>query len=361
MKLFSVSPAKPFHLLAALAASAALMGCVGARNGAGNGAPPSATDTKAMPVEAQARSLASFGAVEIAPFTPSIAQDARGNRIAVWEEFDGQRFNIWAKRSIAGLGWGGSRQLSAQHGGNAYNPRIAFDTQGNAMAVWEQQLGGHYKVWANRYVAGQGWGTAHAIDSIPSTTPSDAYAPQVALNAVGEAVAVWQQTDGQHAHVHTSRFLPVGGWGAATSIGSATTHASAPQIAFDARGIALVVWQQFDGQQTQVWASQQTAGGNWAPAAQLGIRAGVGDSLNTSITVDTQGAVTALWQQVDGASSAIWARHYSASLGWGRPTLVEPHYQAQDADSAPLPTQAGGESVVAARWPMLRNKTQPTP
>jgi hypothetical protein len=343
MNAFALVPTKTVTRMAGLAASVALLGCMGARNGA----LPSAVATKAIPLAAQAPLGAPLAAEETAYFTPSIAQDTRGNRIAVWEEFDGQRFNIWAKRSVAGLGWGASRRLDAKHEGNAYSPRIAFDPQGNAMAVWEQQLGGRYKVWANRYVAGQGWGAALRIDSLESITPSDAYAPRVALNAVGEAIAVWQQSDGRYTHVRTSRFIPGVGWGTATSIGSATTHASAPQIAFDARGIALAVWQQFDGQQTQVWASQQPVGGNWAHAGQLGVRAGAGDALNPTIAVDSLGKATALWQQVDGTYNAIWARTYSASVGWGRPAVLEPHFQGHDMDSAPLAQFNRGSAVSA--------------
>lgn len=291
MNAFALVPTKTVTRMAGLAASVALLGCMGARNGA----LPSAVATKALTLAAQAPLGAPLAAEETAHFTPSIAQDTRGNRIAVWEEFDGQRFNIWAKRSVAG----------------------------------------------------QGWGAALRIDSLESITPSDAYAPRVALNTVGEAIAVWQQSDGRHTHVRTSRFIPGVGWGTATSIGSATTHASAPQIAFDARGIALAVWQQFDGQQTQVWASQQPEGGNWAHAGQLGVRAGAGDALNPTIAVDSLGKATALWQQVDGTYNAIWARTYSASVGWGRPAVLEPHFQGHDMDSAPLAQFTRGSAVSA--------------
>jgi hypothetical protein len=344
------------RFLAGIAASAAVLGCTGTRDGAMPYIGPAKAQT---PVALAVQDKQS--AIEKGMFSPTVGQDALGNRIAVWEEFDGVRFNIWAKRSVAGLGWGVSQRLDAQHDGNAYSPCIAFDVQGNAMAVWEQRQGGQYKVWANRYEAGKGWGAAQAIDTAPGMAPGNANAPQVALNALGEAMAVWQQSDGHHSHIRSSRFLPGVGWGTTTSMGSAATHASAPQIAFDARGNALAVWQQFDGLQTQVWASQQSeAGGNWAHAAQLGVRAGPGDSLNPTLAVDAVGKATALWQQVDGANSAVWARDYSASLGWGRPSLIEPHFAAQDVDSAPLAAHATGESVVAARWPMLRNKTQPT-
>ena len=154
-------------LLAGLAASALLLGCSGARNSA----VPNMGASKLQAAPAVSFQASQSGTEE-SMFTPSIAQDARGNRIAVWEESDGKNFHIWAKRSVAGLGWGASQRLDAQQGGNAYSPRIALDAQGNAMAVWEQQIDGHYKVWANRYVAGQGWGAAQPIDGIASIRPA---------------------------------------------------------------------------------------------------------------------------------------------------------------------------------------------
>lgn len=287
MSLLSFLSTRTYHLLAGLAALASLLGCVGARNSAP--ASPSSAKTQVMPD-------AAFGAEAMAFLNPSMAQDAHGNRLAVWEAFDGQRFHIWAKRSVAGLGWGANTQLSAQSAGHAFRPRIATDAQGHAMAVWALQRDGHYQVWANRYVAGQGWGVALPIDRMQSITPSDAYAPQVALNAAGEAMAVWLQSDGQHTHVRTNRYIPGTGWSSATSIGSATAHASAAQIAFNAQGVALAVWQQFDGQHTQVWASQQSAGGNWGAPSLVESPAPTPDADSTALALHTQGKVVAAWQ-----------------------------------------------------------------
>jgi hypothetical protein len=343
MKVISSVWTRPMQLMVGLVISAALVGCMGATNGALGGS-PSTVAAKAAPLAAQAQPDAPFGADDVTHITPAMVQDARGNRIAVWEAFDGVRFNIWAKRSTAGMGWGPSQRLDADHDGNAYSPHIALDAQGNAMAVWEQQIGGHYKVWANRYVAGQGWGAAQPIER---AFCGDANAPQVALTAQGQAVAVWQQSDGKHSHIRTSRYAPQTGWGTAERVGSANTHANAPQIAFGANGTALAVWQQFDGLKTQVWASQQAVGSGWSHAARLSVRAGAGDSLNPTIAVDGRGQATALWQQADGGRNTIWARPYSASTGWGRPTLVDLQFQAQDMDSAPLAHFTRGSNVMA--------------
>ena len=41
-----------------------------------------------------------------------------------------------------------------------------MDNNGNAEAVWIQNDGTYNRMWANRYVAGQGWGTPQEIEKI---------------------------------------------------------------------------------------------------------------------------------------------------------------------------------------------------
>jgi len=40
-----------------------------------------------------------------------------------------------------------------------------MDSTGNAIAVWGQSDGTRNNVWANRYVAGSGWGTAVLLEN----------------------------------------------------------------------------------------------------------------------------------------------------------------------------------------------------
>src|SRR4029453_7968470 len=48
---------------------------------------------------------------------------------------------------------------------SAEAPKLAMDADGNAIAVWSQGDGTYTSVWANRYVAGVGWGKASLIES----------------------------------------------------------------------------------------------------------------------------------------------------------------------------------------------------
>src|SRR3989442_13803817 len=77
-----------------------------------------------------------------AAFAPQIALDAQGNAIAVWQQSDGIRNNIYANRYVAATGlWQGAQLLETDDRGAAATPRIALAPQGNAIAVGHQSDG----------------------------------------------------------------------------------------------------------------------------------------------------------------------------------------------------------------------------
>jgi len=128
--------------------------------------------------------------------------DADGNALAVWSLSTGiGKSNIWINRYMAGNGWGTAELIGTNITENARFPQIALDAKGNALAVW-QQFNITDNVWANRYVAGSGWGNAELIE----TGNSYARSPQIALSAGGNGLAVWFQLDGTRASIFANRF-----------------------------------------------------------------------------------------------------------------------------------------------------------
>ena len=140
---------------------------------------------------------------------PQIAFDASGNALAVWSQFDGANNNIVANRYTVGSGWGTAVIIETDNAGGAWTPHIAFDASGNALAVWTQTDGTRYNSWANRYTAGSGWGTAEIIET---DNAGSAGSPQIAFDMNGDALAVWQQTDsstegaGTRSNIWANRF-----------------------------------------------------------------------------------------------------------------------------------------------------------
>ena len=129
--------------------------------------------------------------------------------MAVWSQFDGATFSIYANRYVAGVGWD-TAQLIEAGGSEAYEPRDRIDAGGNVLAVWYQSNGTVYDIHTNRYTAGAGWGAAQVID----TGSEEATNPQIALDADGNAIAVWAQFDGVVHNVVACRYVAGTGWSA---------------------------------------------------------------------------------------------------------------------------------------------------
>ena len=176
----------------------------------------------------------------LAATSPQIAIDAAGNAWAAWSQVVGTRTHIVANRYSAETGlWAGAAPLEAGPG-DATSQKIAMDDKGNALAVWAQPEGARYDVWSSRYTAGTGWGTAVLIETDNAGTVGS---PKVAFDTGGNALAVWMQSDGTRFNIWSSRYTAGTGWGAAAAIDTReTSDANNPQIAIDAAGNALAVW-----------------------------------------------------------------------------------------------------------------------
>ena len=190
---------------------------------------------------------------------------------------------------------------------DAYHPRFAFDGSGNGMAVWQQSDGSRFKIWANRYVPGSGWGSATLIEPADA---GDSQFPQIAWDGSGNAMAVWQQNDGTQYNIWANRYVPGSAWGSETLIETIDAGNSGfPQIAFDGSGNALVLWEQFDGTQYNIWANRYVTGSGWGFPTRVD-PAHPGNSMTPQIAFDGNGDAMAVWTQANGTQFNIWVNGY---------------------------------------------------
>ena len=195
---------------------------------------------------------------------PEIAMDHSGNAIVVWYQSDGTRYNILANRySTSSAAWGTAQLIEtndAGAGAYAYSPQIAMDGSGNALVVWYQYDSSmHNNIWANRYSTPSGtWGTAQLIET---DNAGGAYNPQIAMDGNGNALAVWAQSDGTRNNISANRFNTASGtWGVVQLIGTdIARNAYPPRIAMDNSGNAVAVWFQYDNgtsYYSNIWANR---------------------------------------------------------------------------------------------------------
>lgn len=94
-------------------------------------------------------------------------------------------------KTLADSGWGTATCIETSDLDDGSSPDVAVDAAGNAVAVWVQHDGIRQDTWSNKYVAGA-WGTAELIETGTFGTGN----PHVAMNSAGNAIAVWEQARG---------------------------------------------------------------------------------------------------------------------------------------------------------------------
>ena len=132
---------------------------------------------------------------------PQIAMNGAGTAMAIWSQSDGSRYNIWTK-FFNGTSWDTAELLEADDVGDASLPQIAMDANGNAMAVWLQFDGMQYSLYAN-YFDRISWDDAELLET---DNAGDADVPRISMDSTGHAMAVWLQFDGMQYSVYANGF-----------------------------------------------------------------------------------------------------------------------------------------------------------
>ena len=258
--------------------------------------------------------------VEEIPFYPQIAESTHGDIVAVWEQFDGAHYNIWGNSRRAHQGWGRAHLMQTSDGAHSYNPRVAVNAQGQAVAVWVQMdsAKGTYGIWSSSLEPGADWDTAVQVIRGNSALT---YAPGIAINDRGHAVAAWQQSDGRRVNVRASRYTPGVGWGQASRLEHGDGDLGAPEVAMDADGNALVVWPRFHLNRSELWASVHAfaGGGAWDKATRIDAVPGYVYAPRVMAVAGVPGQFAVLWDQEEGfvtGPAAVWASQYQSGRGW---------------------------------------------
>jgi hypothetical protein len=188
-------------------------------------------------------------------FDPQVAVDAQGNAIAVWIRRGDHDDDIVqaAVRPARRRMWRAPRDLSAP-GAHVCHPQVAVNRHGDAIVAWVRSNGRHDSVQvAVRPAASRTWRAAD--DLVP--TGRDASAPQVAIDARGTAAAVWTADVNHDTELLVQAATrPAGSptWRVRRSLSDTRVQADAPQVAFGPRGPAIAVWERFSGRSLRVQA-----------------------------------------------------------------------------------------------------------
>ena len=238
-----------------------------------------------------------------------IGMDAAGNGVAAFHTTDGSRYNVWANRYVPGSGWQGAVLLEQMNVSLDEFPRLSVSANGSAMiALSSSMLGTPYVV---RFVPGTGWLPPEEVQPIHD---SNVAGTGIALDSAGNAIVVWLQrinVNSSSFNLWANRYIAGVGWQSASVIepASLTGSPAQPVIAMSPAGDALVVWDESDGFVSNLWATRYVVGIGWDAARQIESK-DLGNALDPRVAVDSQGRGAAVWLQLDGTHYDIWANRY---------------------------------------------------
>lgn len=285
---------------------------------------------------------------------PQIAMTPDGRAVAVWTQVDDTSTltSLWSSSFAPGEGWSMPRLIETDTAVSVSTPRVAIAPGGSAMAVWTESSSSGTKVWANFNVGGTSWLVPEEFDRFDG---DDAAQPHVAMDAAGNAVAVWQVgtetrasrytsngwdesvvimsstegppyvavdpagnaiaaarhtvTSGRPGRMVAARFdAAANAWEQPEIIGKIDINASAepPVVGMDPLGNAIVAWDFHDADPIMLVAARYTPGAGWTPDAEIDTPR---SAQNPQIAVNRQGKAWVTW----GSRNSDFRRDISAT------------------------------------------------
>ncbi len=227
---------------------------------------------------------------------PQVAVDPNGNAVAIWSRFDGANTIILAGSfDLNFFVWSLSGDISVP-GQNATFPQVAVDAFGNAVAVWQRFDGANDIIQSSTLPFAPIIAWSPPVDVSPAGFNSSA--SQVAVDPDGNAVAVWASFNGPMSMIQSST-LPFGGaWTTPVDLSNSAFSANLPQVGVDGDGNAVAIWEYY-GSDTIIQASTLAFGtGAWSTPADLSIAGANSDT--TQVSVNADGIAVAVWRRDNG-------------------------------------------------------------
>lgn len=239
-------------------------------------------------------------------FTPQVGLDGDGNAVAVWDHArltntpQGFRLFIKAQASrrpaASGLWETPPTDLSGAAAEGASSARVAVDRSGTAIAVWAKDGSLHSAVAP----PGGAWGSSAPIPGNPG-------GETLAIDPNGNALLVGSVSPSGGGAIRAS-WRPAGGtWGATEDVYTTGLQHTLPQVALDADGNAVAVWELYDGSLIRVQAARRArATGTWSffgatPDISPGVMFSAPGTFAPQIAVDAAGNGIAGWRFWNGS------------------------------------------------------------
>jgi hypothetical protein len=243
---------------------------------------------------------------------PGIVMSDAGEAIVSWDTVFGRHLSrdiIKTASRPPGGPWSAPIELAETRAFEIFDQEIAISPTGEAIAIWErvtERPGPESALIqsASRPVGGT-WSAPTDITARGSPTLD---IPVIAIGPSGEAVAVWTHSVGQmhssshHVLIQSASHAPGGVWSAPVNIFRAHVfELPNPTIAIDAAGDAVAVWQD---EQAAIQSASRSPLGAWSAATTLYRERG-NQTLFPEIATTPGGEAVAVWETPAGIQSTF--------------------------------------------------------
>lgn len=268
--------------------------------------------------------------------SPRVAFDMTGNGLAVWALGNDM---LMSRYTASSASW--SAPVALDNGiDNVNQPHLAVDRHsGNAVAIWQQSDGVAESLYASSFDADtNSWSAPQFLEASNHALDSGANYSDASVSIVGSHAAVaWRQFDGTADSIFMARFVN-GSWTVPTLLDITDQQPLSPEIAVDGNGNVIAVWRQFDAGlgenriHVRRWDNTTQALG---PVQLLSTN---GDRL-PRLQFDAQGNGFAIW-----SGDGVFARRFDAATNqWGAEIAI--HNNVGATGSGELSVDATGNAL----------------
>jgi hypothetical protein len=257
-------------------------------------------------------------------WNPDVAMDPAGNFIVVWNRnTDASDTEVFGQLYDAdGTAQRGEIRINSTSFGSQGNPAVAMDDGGNFVVVWANSVDiiTWNDVYGRRFDAGgNALGTEFQINTY--TAENQSY-PDVAIDADGDFVAVWQSNDqdGDGTGVFGQRFDSDGiAQEAEFQINTTILNNQlGPRVAMDTDGDFAVTWLHAESIGPEEIYAQRFNAAGVAQGAEFQVNTYTDDlQFQPAVAMDGDGDFVATWTSdgQDGFGYGIYAQMYDAAGG----------------------------------------------
>jgi hypothetical protein len=255
------------------------------------------------------------------------AMDENGNAIITWVQFDGVQTNVYVSE-FRNKKWVHPAFLTDKFnpGTGALNPAVALNDKGRAIIAWSQFDGSSGQIFKSEYIDKNWIHPASLDDHVNPNAQIWANHVRVATGN-NDAIIIWRQFDGQNHQIYKSEYRN-GIWVHPASLTDHVSQAgkdtdiNSHQIAMDDNGNAIIVWVQSSGIDWVIFKSEYR-NGTWSHPMSLSdfISFNGYQTSAPQIAMDNNGDAIIVWQQNTDDSIQIFKSEYRNNT-WNHPTSL---------------------------------------